>query len=206
MAHPQNIEEVADLNPNYMGFIFYPPSKRYFLENSNLEQITKSILAIPTHIYKVGVFVNESVEKIGILANQFQLSHAQLHGTESPQDCAQVQALGLKVIKAFSITPNFDFETTTPYINCTDLFLFDTEAPSIGGSGQTFNWNILQNYKESKPYLLAGGLSIDNIDQAFTLPHNQLLGFDLNSKFEIQPGFKNIALLKNLFAKKRIEQ
>lgn len=196
MAQPQNIEEVAALKPNFMGFIFYPLSKRYIYNTQDIDLLIKTIVSLPKTISKVGVFVNDTQENILQQATIFNLDYIQLHGTERPAFCEELKKQSFKIIKAFSITPNFNFQETQEYQEVVDLFLFDTATPDKGGSGQTFNWQILEKYTYSKPYLLAGGLSLHNINQATAIKHHQLLGLDLNSKFETKPGLKNIEELK----------
>ncbi|MEO6149327.1 MAG: phosphoribosylanthranilate isomerase, partial [Mucilaginibacter sp.] len=122
----------------------------------------------------------------------------QLHGSETPWFCAEFKGR-VKVIKAFGIDNGFDFDQLIPYKNLVDYFLFDTKTPVHGGSGKTFNWDMLNAYTLNLPFFLSGGISIDHLDVIKKIDHPQLYGVDLNSRFEISPGIKNIELLTAAF-------
>ena len=122
----------------------------------------------------------------------------QLHGEESPDFCKNLKENGIKVIKAFSVDESFDFEATKQYETIADLFLFDTKTAEKGGSGKTFDWQILEKYHGPKPFLLAGGIDENNFEKAKNIKHKYLFGLDINSKFEIEPGLKNIEKLKKI--------
>lgn len=187
MKHLANIAEVSQLPIDYMGFIFYPKSARFV---GNL-----AIGHIPATIKKVGVFVNETAERILSEVEKHSLQVVQLHGDETPALCEALQNEQLEVIKAFGIHDEFDWSMIEGYIPCVDFFLFDTKSPQHGGTGQTFDWKKLKEYPFDKPYFLSGGLSLDNIKQAVTYEDKRLAGLDLNSKFETQPALKNIDTL-----------
>lgn len=187
MKHQANIDEVSRLPIDYMGFIFYPKSARY-VDKPETASVEKPI-------EKVGVFVNETVETIQHIIDRAGLSIVQLHGSESMDMCATLHDKGIQVIKAFGIDEEFDWSILEGYLPVVDFFLFDTKSPQYGGTGQTFNWNKLKKYPFDKPYFLSGGLSLENIQQAATYEDERLIGLDLNSKFEIQPGVKNIDTL-----------
>ncbi len=199
MQDPENIRQVAALNPNYMGFIFYEKSKRY-AEG----KITPELLAeIPKNIKKTGVFVNETVDRITETVTKYNLDAVQLHGEETPRQCAEVKALGVEVIKVFSVNDRFAFENTLLYESCSDYFLFDTKGKEYGGNGIPFDWELLKNNLSPKPYFLSGGLDLENIqhlDKVRPKPY----GIDVNSGFELEPGLKDVAQLKRLMAEIKI--
>ncbi|MDP4188007.1 MAG: phosphoribosylanthranilate isomerase, partial [Bacteroidota bacterium] len=117
-----NIREIASLNPDFMGFIFYPSSKRFVGENFDGEMLKN----IPEHIAKVGVFVNESLEKVEYLYQKFGMDFVQLHGNEHPEYCQKLKEKNIKIIKAFSVPADFDAGICKTYESCCNYFLFDT--------------------------------------------------------------------------------
>lgn len=191
MKYPENIRQVADLQPNYMGFIFYAKSPRYAdpLPADVLEQL-------PKNIRKIGVFVNEDLEYMLKTVFRYQLDGVQLHGAELESDCEKLKEAGLIVIKAFSVDEDFSFSVTKKYADSCDYFVFDTKTPAYGGSGQKFNWNVLENYQGTTPFLLSGGLQAGDEDEINQLNHPAFAGVDLNSKFELSPGLKNVSALE----------
>jgi phosphoribosylanthranilate isomerase len=189
----QNIKDLAALKPDYMGFIFYEPSKRYF-EAGSFGTLPSDL---PESIKKVGVFVDSELSYIMAKVQLFGLRIVQLHGEESPAFCATIKAKGIEVWKAIGLSENVDLAFLNTYSGSIDAFLFDTKSPEKGGTGIQFNWDILKTYTLDIPFMLAGGISLENLDQAIAATTGlKLKGFDLNSKFEISPGFKNIAALK----------
>jgi phosphoribosylanthranilate isomerase len=193
LKHPENIEAVAALQPDYMGFIFYGKSPRYM---AGLP--VDALRAIPASIQKTGVFVNESAENIEKLVAEYGFDAIQLHGDESPEFCAAFKGR-VTVIKAFGLNEDFDFEQLKDYANNVDLFLFDTKTKEYGGSGKTFDWKILDQYKLEVPFFLSGGIGPENIAEVKNITHPQFYGVDLNSRFEIEPGLKNIEKLQQAF-------
>lgn len=197
MKIPENIKAVAQLNPDLMGFIFYPPSKRFIgltFERNHLNPINKEIV-------KTGVFVNATIEEVEEFAKLYGMQAVQLHGNESPAFCQHLKDAGFFVIKAFGVDDAFDFRLLDSYQDQVDLFLFDTKTEQHGGSGKTFNWQVLQNYTLQKPFILSGGISLENLDEVLTLKHPQFYGIDINSKFELEPGLKDIEKLETAFKK-----
>lgn len=191
MRDADNIRELSALQPDYIGFIFYPQSKRYAGE------IEVRILAeIPLQIKKTGVFVNEAPQIIMGKITLYNLQAVQLHGEESPAVCSQIKESGAEVIKAFGIDEHFDFGLLNAYINVVDYFLFDTKTPGHGGSGKVFNWKLLDGYTLNKPFFLSGGLSPENSEELAKITDARLYAADLNSGFEILPGLKNIKELE----------
>jgi phosphoribosylanthranilate isomerase len=189
MKYQSNISEVAMLQPGYMGFICYPQSPRYIANTPFID--------VPENVVKTGVFVNESAEKINELITQYNFDAIQLHGNESPEFSELF--MDKVVIKAFGIDKDFDFGTLKPYELSVDYFLFDTKTEKHGGSGETFDWSLLDRYKMDIPFFLSGGLSLENLEGVKAIKHPQFYGVDLNSKFEIEPGLKDINKLKRAF-------
>jgi phosphoribosylanthranilate isomerase len=195
MKIPENIAALADSAIQYMGFIFYAPSPRYVGATLNTDPI------ISKGIKGVGVFVNEKIGVVQSLLEKHQLEYVQLHGEESPAYCQTLKEAGFKVIKAFRVDDGFDFQQTEKYLTACDYFLFDTKGKTHGGTGEQFNWHILQQYTYNKPFFLSGGIGAEDIEALLHFHHPQLQGLDLNSRFETESGLKDISLI-NYFLKK----
>jgi phosphoribosylanthranilate isomerase len=190
MRDSENIQAVAALKPDYLGFIFYEKSPRY------VATVDKAVLAtLPVSIQKVGVFVNESVEVMRQTAQEYALDVLQLHGGETPLQCLQLSGEGYTIFKAFPISESVDFESLDAYDGCCDYFLFDTKTPQHGGSGQKFDWSLLDNYKGETPFFLSGGIDLDDTEAIKQISHPKFIAVDVNSKFEIEPGLKDVAKL-----------
>jgi len=190
MKFTENREEVEKLPVDLLGFIFYPPSKRYVGENPQPGLFNS---AKP----KVGVFVDENAFEIMALAKNLGLDWVQLHGKENPKTCRILKNQGLKIIKVFNVGHDFNFKETTPYKGIADYFLFDTKTNLHGGSGQKFNWDILEKYKGETSFFLSGGIGPGDSASIREIRHSKLVGIDLNSGFEDEPGVKNIEKLKS---------
>jgi len=188
-----NIKAVAALEPDYMGFIFYNKTPR-FVDDIGIEILN----AIPAHINKTAVFVDESAKTISALIDKYNFDFVQLHGNETPAFCKALRDQAI-VIKAFGVHNEFDFSQLSKYKNKVDLFLFDAKTDIHGGSGKTFDWDILDKYDMDIPFFLSGGLSPDNLEEVKKITHSQIYGVDLNSKFEISPGMKDIEKLEKAF-------
>ena len=191
------IQELISLNTNFLGFIFYEKSPRFVLNHLSLEEISEI-----NHQGKVGVFVNETVEKISEISEKAKLSFIQLHGDEDEKFILQLrQILGniIKIIKVIRIG-NQSFDELQKTINqqpsTVNYLLFDTDSKAFGGTGKTFDWQILNEIEIPIPYFLSGGISLENIHQRSTINH-QPLALDINSKFETEPGSKNLEKIKN---------
>ncbi|UYZ60664.1 phosphoribosylanthranilate isomerase [Hymenobacter latericus] len=197
LKYPDNVAQVAAQEVDMLGFIFAPKSPRYALDTLDAAQMR----SLP--VTKVGVFVNERTAVIRRIALHFGLNAVQLHGHETPAECAELAAAGLAVIKAFGVGELFDFGQLEAYVPHCNMFVFDTAGPAAGGNGVAFNWELLRRYNLPTPYLLAGGLGPDNAAEAGALTLPGLAGFDLNSKLEQAPGLKNIALLRETLAQLR---
>lgn len=197
LKHSDNIRQVAGQNPDFMGFIFYDKSPR-FLNDKKLADVLNEI---PQTIIKTGVFVNEDPSKIREISSAYGLDAVQLHGSESPELCNHFKKMGLKVIKAFGIQEASDFAQTKKYDASCDYFLFDTKTKKYGGSGESFDWKLLQFYNGNTPFLLSGGIEIDDLDEIQKISHPRIAGIDVNSGFELEPGLKDIRLIQMLNAK-----
>jgi len=193
LRNPENIKAIAQLEPDYMGFICYEKSPRYVSET-----LPQALANVPDRVVKTLVVVNESKEKIEQLITDFGFDAIQLHGDESPEFCDVFKGK-VQVVKAFGIDDNFDFGKLDAYADSVDYFLFDTKTPAYGGSGQTFNWDILDKYTLNKSFLLSGGISLDNLEQIKQIKYPAFYGVDLNSKFEIEPGLKDMQKLEQAF-------
>lgn len=189
-----NIAEVAKLQPDYLGFIFYDKSPRFF----NAEEIPQ----LPAGVKKGGVFVDENISKVIELTKKYALDIIQLHGNESNAYVRDLQSnlefSDTLVWKAFSLDDEFDFSELSPYENTVDKFLFDTKGKEKGGNGYTFNWEILKGYTLKKPFILSGGIGLDEIESLKELLQTDLpiYAIDVNSRLETKPGLKNIEDLK----------
>ena len=184
MQETENIAALASLQPDYIGFIFWEPSKRY---------CTTVPTDIPKHIKKVGVFVDETTKQIKEKVKLFGLDAVQLHGDESPRQCAALLNL-CEVIKAFRIGPDFDFKTLTPYKDHCTYFLFDTQGPLPGGNGTAFDWKLLAGYTLDTPFFLSGGIGLGHVEAIAEIRKRNLPihALDINSQFESKPGVKKI--------------
>ena len=192
MRERENILHVGELLPDYMGFIFYPKSKRFVGEEFRIPD------KLPTGIKRVGVFVNEATEKILTLAKRHKLDFIQLHGNEPVSQCAELRENNLGVIKVFSMNDTFDFLKIDPYKKVVNYFMFDTSSDSYGGTGKAFDWKLLNNYDQEIPFFLSGGLSTSNIDEAKRVASMNLHAFDVNSGVELSPGVKDIEKVMEL--------
>jgi phosphoribosylanthranilate isomerase len=195
MRDPENILQVAALQPDYMGFIFYKDSKRYVSDFISPELLAE----LPAKIQKIGVFVNAETGDIKEQVELYNLDLVQLHGHETPRQCKELQEAGIKVIKAFSVDDAFSFHSTLVYERYCDYFLFDTRGNNYGGNGTVFDWEILKGYIADKPYFLSGGLNLENLQsKEFEELRPKPYAVDVNSGFEQEPGLKKVVELKQL--------
>lgn len=191
MKHAANIAVVAELQPAYMGFIFYPKSPR-FIDNVSAELIKY----VPKSIKTTGVFVDEDIEVVKSLVFKHDLKAVQLHGSESVAYCQEIKLTGVEVFKAFGVNENFDFAQLANYESVVDYFLFDTQTTSHGGSGKVFNWELLRYYTLNTPYFLSGGIDITHTESVKKINDPRLYALDINSKFELEPGLKDVDKIK----------
>ena len=196
MRDIQNIRDVANLHPDMMGFIFFQASKRFVGGNFIIPEISEDI-------QRVGVFVDEMPETVIEFLKKFNLQTAQLHGKESPEECLLVKNAGFKVMKAFGIDDTFNWNNLNSYTGVTDGFVFDTKTILHGGSGIKFNWNILSSHKLNHPFLLSGGIKLEDTESLEDFYHPYCLGFDINSGFETSPAFKDVKKLEEFFKRVR---
>ena len=196
MKYKANIEAIAALKPDYMGFIFSENSPRH---------MTEPLSEIPQGIKKVGVFVDTSLENVKKTTQAYDLDLVQLHGQESPEFCRELQNKAVKIIKVFSIKNTFDFRQLAPYESCVDFFLFDTKGPNPGGNGYCFDWSVLENYNLKTPYFLSGGIGFDKIKVLNEFRKSASAAnchaIDVNSKFELKPALKDPIKLKTFIQK-----
>lgn len=186
MRDAENIREVAALHPDYMGFIFYEKSPRY----------VGSEFVIPddvdSSINRVGVFVNHSKVFIEESVVRHQLNYVQLHGDEPVAFCEELKSKDIRVIKVFRVDEDFDFNSTKPFEDVSDFFLFDTKGKHYGGNAISFDWSLLKRYNQSVPFFLSGGIRLDNVRELKAVSSLNIHAIDINSGVEDQPGFKNI--------------
>ena len=201
MRESGSLAAVAALQPDFLGFIFYPKSSRYVGE----EVSGNSLENLPPTIKRVGVFVNETTENIRQRVQEFKLDVIQLHGDETPAQCQALRASDVTVIKAFALGGKFDFDTLLPYVPHCDYFLFDTKGEQPGGNGLVFDWQLLRNYSLPIPYFLAGGLDLAHAETLRNLRLPGLFAVDLNSRFEVSPGQKDPIRLQQMFQQLRGE-
>jgi len=188
MRQAENINDLARLQPDFIGFIFYKKSSRYVGE-----EFDEAILnTLNPKIDRTGVFVNSSAEYIQQKVKQYGLNFVQLHGNESPKECKSLQSTA-KVIKAFGVDELFDFEILNQYQGSCDYFLFDTKTPQKGGSGKKFKWEVLNQYKLNTPFFLSGGIDETDAKNILNLNNKNLFAIDINSRFETSPAYKNIS-------------
>ena len=193
MRDTENVSGVVAACPDFLGFIFYPKSKRFV----GFEPSPKVLSVVPDLVKKVGVFVDEAPEKVLEIYRNWKLEVVQLHGNESPEYCRQIQNSGITVFKAFSVDESFDFTTLEAYSAVCNYFLFDTKGQLPGGTGQKFNWQLLKNYKGLVPFFLSGGIGPDDLEAIRNFEHPRWRGIDINSGFEISPALKDVEKVKN---------
>ena len=190
MREAENIREVEALGIDLMGFIFWPKSSRYVSERPAY---------MPQTAKRVGVFVNEDIKQVKRIAEEYSLDVIQLHGSESPDYIRQLGSVcgdTIATVKAFNIATAADLDATKSYEGIVDYFLFDTKTPIPGGSGVQFDWSLLADYVGQTPFLLSGGIGPDDAERVCAFSHPKCIGIDLNSRFEISPGLKDVEKLK----------
>ena len=194
MRDAQNIRDVESLGVDWIGMIFWPKSKRYVAEVPSY---------LPEHLKKVGVFVDSTLDDILQHISDYQLDIIQLHGQESPDFAKALKPH--TIIKAFNIEKADDLLQTEKYEGIADYFLFDTKGKMVGGNGQKFDWSVLTAYQGKTPFLLSGGIGPEDVESVKSFHHPRCIGIDLNSRFESEPGFKDINQLKTFINNIRYE-
>jgi phosphoribosylanthranilate isomerase len=197
------INELVALKIDFLGFIFYEKSPRFVLNHLSLDEISKI-----NHQGKVGVFVNETVEKIVEISKKADLNFIQLHGDENEEYIVRLRQIlkeTIKIIKVIRVG-NIKSEAVIELEKISNLksqisnLLFDTDSKAFGGTGKKFDWNILNEIKVPLPYFLSGGISLENVDDIKNLKQKPF-ALDINSKFEIEAGVKDLEKIKKLYEK-----
>lgn len=199
MRKAENVKAVAALSIDMMGFIFYENSPRNVdLEDSDLKMTLEHL-----EIERVGVFVNAEIPFVLEKVGSYHLDFVQLHGEESPEYCHDLKGIwpSIKFIKAFSVDESFDFSITKDYEGLCELFVFDTKGENRGGNGVAFDWSLLNNYTGETPFLLSGGIGLENVEAVSEVYFPKMIGLDLNSKFETAPGLKDVEKLNAFISK-----
>ena len=198
MRDAENIREVETVGTDLMGFIFWPQSSRYVSERPSY---------LPTHCQRVGVFVDATIDDICLHVADYALNYVQLHGHETPDYIRALRAVdgfaaAPRLIKAFNIATAEDLAQTEPYEGLVDYFLFDTKGKTVGGNGTQFDWSVLTDYVGETPFILSGGIGPDDVERLHALrvhdgfPVEKCAGIDLNSRFEVAPGLKDVNALQ----------
>ena len=193
MRDPHNVADVAALAPMLMGFIFHESSPRDVTGILSPD----TIKSLPPYVRPVAVFVDKDIHFIMDVTRRYGFRIVQLHGEESPLLCRALRDNGLVVLKAIDIGDNVDWAEYMPYGDCVDMFVMDTRCSCTGGSGRKFNWDLLENYNLPVPYLLSGGIGPEDIPLILEAMRPGMAGIDINSRFEAQPGLKDMHLLIN---------
>lgn len=209
MRDADNIRDISALGVDMIGLIFYPPSPRYVQQFSSVAGI------IPDYApdmgktpLRVGVFVDDMPQNIVTRVYNYKLDYIQLHGNEPRETLENLRATidpdikpKVKIIKAISVSSAEDIKKYKEYVGAADLFLFDTKCKTVGGSGEQFDWQVLQAYDGDVPFLLSGGIGPDDAERIKNFHHPKCIGIDLNSKFEIEPALKDVEKLKQFLVK-----
>lgn len=209
MRDAQNIREVSQLGVDMIGMVFYPKSPRYVEMQSSHAGIIPDYVKEDINIKsakspaRVGVFVDDMVQNIVTRVVNYHLDYVQLHGNEPREMCENLRLTldpdirpGIKIIKAISVSDASDIQKYKEYVGAVDLFLFDTKCKTVGGSGQQFDWQVLEQYDGEIPFLLSGGIGPEDASRLHAFHHPKCIGIDLNSRFEIEPGVKDVEKLK----------
>jgi len=194
MRDRKNIEDVALLKPDFMGFIFYRGTPRFVGDDFVIPA------GFPQSIQRVGVFVNETTEEILRKVETHGLNFVQLHGGETVTQCYDIRKRGVGVIKVFSVDDDMDFKSTSGFADAADYFLFDTKGKLYGGNARRFNWDILRRYDQKVPFFLSGGIAPEHTDEIGKLAGLNIAAIDVNSGVEIEPGFKDVNRIKAIAA------
>lgn len=209
MRDADNIRDISALEVDMIGLIFYPPSPRY------VQQFSSGAGIIPDYApdmgktpLRVGVFVDDMPQNIVTRVYNYKLDYIQLHGNEPRETLENLRATidpdirpKIKIIKSISVSSAEDIKKYKEYVGAADLFLFDTKCKTVGGSGEQFDWQVLQAYDGDVPFLLSGGIGPDDAERIKNFHHPKCIGIDLNSKFEIEPALKDVEKLKQFLVK-----
>ena len=195
ITQEEQLLKLAETGATFAGLIFYPKSPRYVLRQMTTSQIKKE-----NNVNKVGVFVNASVEEVLHVVDECRLHMVQLHGDETPRYCEKI-ADYISVVKAFRISDSDNIGwRIKDYMEVCDMFMFDTEGAGYGGTGKKFDWGKLHDVAVGKPYFLSGGIEpadVEKLKSFSLLPEAKgLFAIDINSRFEILPGVKDMERIK----------
>lgn len=196
MREPRNIEAVAALGPDYLGFIFYRESPRFVGDDFEMPKISRLIR-------KVGVFVNATTEEILAKAVVHDLDFVQLHGHESIEQCQELRQHNTLIIKAFSLDDKFNFQLAKSYHGAVDYFLFDTKGKLFGGNATRFDWSVLERYDQQTPFFLSGGLKPEHMEEVKALTNMNIHAIDINSGVEISPALKDVSKVEQVITAMR---
>jgi len=196
----RNLEYLSDAAVDFVGFIFYEKSERYFEKGSIAASEMRNFKK-----EKVGVFVDAEINEMVFTAKKYHLDYLQLHGNESPETCLELKNKGFKVIKAIAVGKMLP-ENLSSYESTVDYFLFDTKGKLPGGNGQHFDWDCLKHYALKTPYFLSGGIDPKDAGRITALHSDKLIAVDINSRFEIQPGLKDEGKIKHFIKQLKHEQ
>ena len=191
MRDSENIRMVEKLDIQWLGFIFWEKSSRY---------VSAPPVYLPTKQKRVGVFVDATIKEVMEKVREYALDIIQLHGKESSayiQELRRLCGADAAIIKALNVATMKDLEQTAAYKGMVDYFLFDTKSKMVGGNGIQFDWSVLSAYHDDTPFLLSGGIGPEDAEKVKAFHHPMLAGIDLNSRFEIAPGLKDIEKLKH---------
>ena len=223
LREPENIRDVEALGVDMVGFIFWKDSPRYvsmisanagiipdYAWDQGARNPHSSLLSPHSSLLsqKVGVFVDDMPQNIVTRVYNYKLDWVQLHGSESPVMIDNLKRTlipdikpDIKIIKAISVNTKEDVEKWRQYRGHVDMLLFDTKCKTVGGSGEHFDWSVLDSYDGDIPFLLSGGIGPDDAERVKAFHHPQFAGIDLNSRFETSPGVKDVNLLKEFLNK-----
>ena len=202
MRNRNNIQKLLQLDIDMMGFIFYPPSPRDATQKLDVSLLTK----FPPSIKRVAVFVDPEEAYIESVMDQYSMDIIQFHGVESPDQLLKWKNKGYKIIKAFHVNDAFDFKGVEAYEGIADHFLFDSKGTYYGGNGVAFNWLTLQNYKGKTPFFLSGGLDETVLEKLPWLKTLNINALDVNSRFETEPGIKDLYRLEKFIENLKITE
>ncbi|MDZ7738032.1 MAG: phosphoribosylanthranilate isomerase [Bacteroidales bacterium] len=202
LREKENIERISAMRPHYIGLIFYKRSPRYAGDRLRPEHLD----SVQGTTGKVGVFVNERVKVVIETVTRYGLDAVQLHGDETPGYCSDLKDKGIEVIKAFYPDSDNDFKRIKDYNAVCDYFLFDSRGRGRGGSGKKFNWDILSKYDLEKQYFLSGGIGPHDAETIRQISDKYLYAIDINSRFEKEPGLKDVNLISEFINKLGIRQ
>lgn len=196
-----DILSVAQNGADWVGFNFYPESSRYALPALD-PSFCATVGKLFPQVKKTGVFVNASEEEIEAAVALYRLDAVQFHGNESAAYCKSFFSQ-VMVIKAIQVKDDLQLSVMKQFEGCCDMLLLDTASDKWGGSGQKFNWDKLADYSADLPFLLAGGISPEDVEQILQINHPKFAGVDINSRFEIQPGQKDFAAIAQFISQIR---